>query len=148
MSRFTPLRRPRMQTDAEWLANALSDARGAMHRADDTLAYDGAFDAAGSRATEEQAFADGVDRNDISEAADVERDARARVARLDAAALSFDSEEAAASLHAHARDLQEAADSLRSRIEDFAQFVPAADVGAKAQKRRVRERRPRMPAPP
>lgn len=122
-SRFSPLRRARMQTQEHWLANALSDARGARYRVDDTLRYDPAFDSAGADAVEEQAAADGVTDDDIAAAEKVAREARSRVAMLDAAALGIDDEDAAGELHEEARALQEACDFLARRIRCFEHFA-------------------------
>lgn len=122
-SRFSPLRRARMQTQDHWLANALSDARGARHRVNDTLRYDEAFDGAGADAIEEQAAADGVTNDDIAAAKKVAREGRSRVAMLDAAALGIDDEDAAEELQDAARALQEACDFLARRIHEFARFA-------------------------
>jgi hypothetical protein len=106
-----------MQTDVEWLENALLDARTLRHRADDTLAYDDTF--SGRHAIEDQARADGIDAGDIAAAWKTFDGAKSRIDMLHAAALSFRDEEMAERLHVEARNLEEARDFLGRRIEAF-----------------------------
>ena len=130
MSRiFASTRRPRAQTDVDFVKSALSDARQCCRRADDALPYDAAF--TGEDATEEQALADGVDSNDIAEARVAEADARTRARHLDASAPSFDhlfAPDEEHSVRRAAQDLVDAADRLHVRILDFEPFAIEADA--------------------
>ena len=129
-SRFAPLRRPRTQTDVEFVKNAVSDARLCFWRAENALEYDPAF-GDGDDATEEQAHADSVDSNDIAAAREAEVDARTRARHLEASAPLFDHLFAPDAVHtmlAAARDLVLAADRLQDRVLDFERFAVNADV--------------------
>ena len=119
--RFAPLRRPRMQTDEEWLENALRDARMMLHRADDALAFDFSF--VGPHATEDQARADGLELSDITAAEKVLNDAAKRVDMLFAAANSFRDAGMTARLEDAANELDEATTFLKRRIAAFRRYA-------------------------
>jgi len=130
-NRFSPLRRPRMRTDEEFVRDAVSDARAVYWRASETLAYDPYF-GDGARATENQAAADSVDTNDIAAAVKTTDEARKRARHLLASAEAFDVPNFAETLRGAARDLQDAADDLEARVRDFSRFALDADVDSSA----------------
>ena len=93
--RPSQLKRQRMATAEQFVADALSAARLIAHRCRDTLELDASFGADGA-AIERQAHVDGLDRHDIAEAQSLVLDATRRYRMLDASAVAFDDAGAAA----------------------------------------------------
>lgn len=122
-------RHARTMTRDEWLADALSGARQIYHRACDSLAFDAGF-GVDADALARQARADGLTVHDLAEAEVTAVEASRRSVHLDASAAHFQDAGSAATLHAAARQLQDAADRLRERAAAFKAPVEALNAEA------------------
>jgi hypothetical protein len=127
--RPSTLKRPRMATAEQFVADALSAARLTAHRCWDTLELDPTC-GEGEAAIQRQAHLDGLDAHDIAEARDVVLDATRRYRMLDASAIAFEDAAAASLMHRAARGLQIAAEALDQRVNAFAHFAAPHEAPA------------------